>query len=126
MSKFERKISRSGLGDYEKVEIKSVKENRFKEYLKLDWLTLTPQNALFMFGIYIVMAILVEPLLAPYLGVQMATVCTHGVFTSFIIVLFLNGKNGTKAGLVELLVRYLVMAVIFGLGTMVTSTLLFK
>ena len=45
MSKFERKISRSGLGDYEKVEVKSVKESRFKEYLKLDWLTLTPKNA---------------------------------------------------------------------------------
>ena len=105
MSKFERKISRSGLGDYEKVEIKSVKENRFKEYLKLDWLTLTPKNALFMFGIYIVMAILVEPLLAPYLGVQMATICTHGVYKFHYRFIFKWYKRD-KAGLVELLVMY--------------------
>lgn len=126
MSKFERKVSRSLLSDYEKVEEVKVKKSLFKEYVKFDWLVLTPMTTLGMFGIYVAMALLIEPFLVAKMGMQGATILTHTVFTSLGIVIFLNGKNGTKAGIKELAVRYLMMAVIFGIGTMITSTLLFK
>lgn len=130
MSRFKRQMIRGGLDDYQKSDIPTSKKTKehtnLKQYASLSWLVLTPMNVIKMFVAYMVVALTVEKALASVLSLASATVISHGLITSLLVVLLLNGANGKKASLQELAVRYLVMALIFGLGTLITSSFLYK
>ncbi len=130
MSRFKRQMIRGGLDDYQKSDIPTSKKTKehtnLKQYASLSWLVLTPMNVIKMFVAYMVVALTVEKALANVLSLASATVISHGLITSLLVVLLLNGANGKKASLQELGVRYVVMALIFGLGTLITSSFLYK
>ena len=130
MSRFKRQMIRGGLDDYQKSDIPTLKKTKehtnLKQYASLSWLVLTPMNVIKMFVAYMVVALTVEKALANVLSLASATVISHGLITSLLVVLLLNGANGKKASLQELGVRYVVMALIFGLGTLITSSFLYK
>ena len=130
MSRFKRQMIRGGLDDYQKSDTPTSKKTKehtnLKQYASLSWLVLTPMNVIKMFVAYMVVALTVEKAVANVLSLASATVISHGLITSLLVVLLLNGANGKKASLKELAVRYLVMALIFGLGTLITSSFLYK
>lgn len=132
MSRFKRQMERGGLSNFERKNTPSSKKKQkiditnLKRYASLSWVVLTPMNVLKMFLAYMVVALCIETPLTKSWGSINATVFSHGLITSLLIVLLLNGANGKKANVKELCVRYIVMAIIFGLGTMITSTYLFK
>ncbi len=130
MSRFKRQMIRGGLDDYQKSGLPTPKKTKehtnLKQYASLSWLVLTPMNVIKMFVAYMVVALTVEKALANVLSLASATVISHGLITSLLVVLLLNGANGKKASLQELGVRYVVMALIFGLGTLITSSFLYK
>ena len=130
MSRFKRQMIRGGLDDYQKSDLPTPKKTKehanLKQYASLSWLVLTPMNVIKMFVAYMVVALTVEKALANVLSLASATVISHGLITSLLVVLLLNGANGKKASLQELGVRYVVMALIFGLGTLITSSFLYK
>lgn len=132
MSRFKRQMERGGLSDYEKQSVSTTKKKKnlngqgLKSYASLSWIRLTPVNVLKMFAAYMVVALLIESQLSAIYGTIAATIIAHGCITSLIVVLLLNGSDGKKAGIKELFVRYIIMGLIFGLGTAITSTFIFK
>lgn len=127
MSKFERKVSRSSLGDYIKQEDSTKSNETFsiQQYFNFNWFKLTPMNALFMFFVYLLVALIVEPRFVEYLGVKGSTVICQGLFSSLIITTFFTYKNKTKISLIEFLVHYLIMILVFGIGTLITTAFVY-
>ena len=131
MSRFKRQMERGGLADYEKQEIVEKKKrfnidtSKLTSYVSLRWLQLTPTIALKIFAAYMVVAILVEGPLVGVLGDVTAAAVSHGLITSLATVILLNGEDGEKAKLPELIVRYIMMGIIFGLATGLSAYYLF-
>lgn len=131
MSRFKRQMERGGLADYEKQEIVEKKKrfnidtSKLTSYVSLRWLQLTPTIALKIFAAYMVVAILVEGPLVGVLGDVTAAAVSHGFITSLATVILLNGEDGEKAKLPELIVRYIMMGIIFGLATGLSAYYLF-
>ncbi len=132
MSRFKRQMERGGLADYEKSDMpQKQKRNKntvkeLKKYASLSWFTLTPMTVLKMFAAYMIVALFIEIPLSKVCGEALATGLSHGLITSGLVVLLLNGSNGHKDNIKELCVRYVVMGLIFGLGTAITSAFIFK
>ncbi|MFQ6862704.1 MAG: hypothetical protein ACLROI_06695 [Beduini sp.] len=132
MSRFKRQMERGGMSDYEKQTAAAVKKKKsvnmqeLKKYASLSWVTLTPVSVLKMFAAYMIVALLIESQLSALYGAMIATILSHGLITSLLVVLLLNGSDGKKANIKELFVRYIIMGLIFGLGTAITSTFIFK
>lgn len=132
MSKFKRKMDRGGLSEYEKMPDDYVNKKRkkksnedWKSYASLGWLIVTPMSVIKMFASYMIVALLLQPYLTGFVGPVMATVLSHGLVTSLLVVVLLNGADGKKVGLKGILVRYIMAGVIFGIGTGVTEQFLF-
>ena len=132
MSRFKRQMERGGMSDYEKQTATAAKKKKsgnvqeLKKYASLSWVTLTPMSVLKMFAAYMIVALLIESQLSALYGTMAATILSHGLITSLLVVLLLNGSDGKKANITELFVRYIIMGLIFGLGTAITSTFIFK
>lgn len=128
MGKFQRKIERGGLSDYEKVDLPNKKKKRFdlsewKSYASLKWLELSPLNTLKLLAIYLIVSIFLEPTLTKMYDPLSAAVLAHGAVTSLLIVVLFN-KN--KAPLKELFVRYCIMALLIGICVTLTSLFIFN
>ena len=107
MSRFKRQMERGGMSDYEKQTAaaakkkKSVNMQELKKYASLSWVTLTPVSVLKMFAAYMIVALLIESQLSALYGAMAATILSHGLITSLLVVLLLNGSDGKKANIKE-------------------------
>ncbi len=125
MSSFKRKVARDNTV-YEKEVEEARTQKGFLDFVikeaSCKWLDFNVINVLVMLAFYLIVSLTIEQYLRTITTTTTAIVLSHGFITSLLVVLFFSYvKKKEDATIKQVLVRYLIFGVFFGLGTFIVS-----